>query len=273
MGFKQQLSKATGIPVSQLPTGYQIIGHVLLIKLPNIKSTEKKLKIAETVLTLVPNVKTVCEIKEVRGEYREPVLEKIAGNGTITTHKENDILYKIDAARIMFSKGNLAERKRLLDQVAENENIVDMFAGIGYFSLGLAKYTKAREILAIEKNPEAYNFLTDNIMLNKLNNINAIQGDCAQAAMSFKGYADRVIMGYFPNTEQFLQHAMHMSRNGCTIHYHNIYKIKDLWKKPMKEIEEAARERNVKIDIIKKKKVKSYAPNVFHVVVDFRVTK
>src|SRR4030067_411715 len=137
MPFKQQLSKMTGIKADKLPTGYQLVGHVLLLKLPRIKSAEQKNKIAEATLLLIPNAKTVCEIKEVKGEFRQPAVEKLAGNGTVTTHKENDILYRMDAARIMFSKGNLTERKRLLDQVGKNENIVDMFADIGYFSLGL----------------------------------------------------------------------------------------------------------------------------------------
>lgn len=272
MPFKQKLSKATGVRESLLPTGYQLVGDVLLLKLPRLKPLQKQ-KIGSAILSFLPNVKTVCEIKEIKGELREPVVNVLAGNGTLTTHKENDILYKIDAAKIMFSKGNLSERKRLISQVGEGETVIDMFAGIGYFSLGLAKFSKAREIIAIEKNPNAYNFLAENVQLNKLDKVNAIQGDCAIAAISFKGYADRVIMGYFPGTERFLPHALHMARNGCVVHYHNIYKLSEIWKKPLEEIALACGHYKIGHEILAKKKVKSYSPKVFHTVVDFRVVK
>ncbi|MCX6815458.1 MAG: class I SAM-dependent methyltransferase family protein [Candidatus Aenigmarchaeota archaeon] len=272
MAFKQKLAKVSGIKATKLPSSYQIIGDVLLFKLPKLRQEQKE-KIAAATMTLLPYVKTVCEIKEIKGELREPEVVKLAGGKTETVHKENDILYKIDVSQIMFSKGNLSERKRLIPQVKEGEIIIDMFAGIGYFSLGIAKFTKAKEIMAIEKNPVAYNFLTDNILLNKINNINAIQGDCKTFAMSFKDYADRVIMGYFPGTEDFLDYAIFMARNNCTIHFHNIYKIKDLWKKPLQQIEEACKKANVSYEILVKKKVKSYSPSTWHVVIDFRVIK
>jgi len=273
MSFKQKLAKATNIPTERLPSSYQIVGNVLLLKLPKIRSLKQKQKIAQAIFTLLPYVKTVCEIKEIKGEFREPVVEKLAGGETVTTHKENDILYRIDTAKIMFSKGNLNERKRLISQIKENETIVDMFAGIGYFSLGIAKFTKAKEILAIEKNPIAYQYLTENIVLNRVNNINAIQGDCKAAALSFKGYADRIIMGYLPGTEEFLPYAFFMAKSGCIIHFHNIYKIKELWKTPIQQISEGCKKLGLNYKILSKKKVKSYAPKTRHVVVDFRIMK
>ncbi len=273
MPFKQKLAKVAGINLTKLPSSYQVVGHVLLLKLPKIKSLKQKRKVALAILALIPYVKTVCEIKDIKGEYRQPSVIILAGNGTVTTHKENDILYKLDAANIMFSKGNLNERKRLINQVKDGELIIDMFAGIGYFSLGLAKYSKAREIIAIEKNAEAYNYFAENIMLNKLTNVSAMQGDCTIAAPALKGMADRIIMGYLPGTDKFLPYAMLMAKNSCIVHYHNTYKTNELWKKPIGEIESAAKKFGFSAAILTKKKVKSYAPNVWHVVVDFRVTK
>ena len=273
MSFKQKLSKAAGIPAVRLPSSYQIVGHVMLLKLPKIKLAAQKQKVAAAILSLLPPVKTVCEIKEIKGEYRQPSVAILAGNGTVTTHKENDILYRMDAAKIMFSKGNLNERKRIISQVQEGETVIDMFAGIGYFSLGLAKFSNAKEIIAIEKNPDAYNYFVENISLNKLTNISAMQGDCTIAAPALKGMADRIIMGYLPDTEKFLPYALLMAKNGCTIHYHNTYNTKELWKKPLGEINLVAKKFHFSHTILTKKKVKSYAPNVWHVVVDFRVNR
>ena len=270
MAFKQKLAKATGIPAAKLPSSYQIIGEVLLIKLLKLTAKQKQ-KIGQAILKMLPYVKTVCEIKEISGELREPTTSTIAGNGTATVHKENEVLYKIDVSKVMFSKGNLSERKRLLDKIKEGETVIDMFAGIGYFSIPIAKFTKAKEIISIEKSPTAYNFLTDNTQLNKITNIIAIQGDCIIAARSLKERADRVIMGYFPGTERFLPAALWMAKPGCTIHFHNVYAEKDLWKKPMSQIDEICSAFKKKYHIILRKKVKSYSPRKWHVVIDFRV--
>ena len=166
MSFKEKLAKATGLSERILPGSYQIIGDILLVKFMKIKSLQQKKKIASAVMDLLPYIKTVCEIIKVENEFRTPKIRKLAGNGTITTHKEHGILYKLDAAKIMFSKGNLFERQRLINQVKRNEVIVDMFSGIGYFSLGLAK--NAKKVFAIEKNPVAFRYLKENIRLNKI---------------------------------------------------------------------------------------------------------
>ena len=270
MSLKQKIAKITKLKPAEIPGSYQIVGDIALLKLKT-KSQVKKRKIADALMKVLSNVKTVCEIKEISGELREPIVSVIAGNGTKTFHKENNVLYKIDVSKVMFSKGNLSERKRLLDHVKEGETVVDMFAGIGYFSLPIAKFTKAKEIIAIEKNATAYNLLADNVILNKLNNVIAIQGDCIVAAKTLGNRADRVLMGYFPQTEAYLPAAIWMAKPDCVIHFHNVYTEKDIWKKPLEQIEEACKAFNRQFEILSKKKVKSYAPRKYHVVIDFRV--
>ncbi len=273
MSFKKKLARLTGIRESLLPSSYQIVGDILLLKLPKIRPPKQKNKVAESMMKLLPYVKTVCEIKGVEGEFREPNVSVLSGNKIETIHTENSVQYKLDVSKIMFSKGNLNERKRIIPLIKEGEIIVDMFAGIGYFSLGIAKFTKAREVLAIEKNPVAYNYLADNIAINKISVINAMQGDCKLAAMAFRNYADRIIMGYFPHTEEFLPYALFMTKNTCIIHFHNIYKTKELWTLPFSQIDYACKKLQFKHKIINKKKVKSYSPNTYHVVIDFKVIK
>ncbi len=262
MSFRQKLSKATGL--SDLPSSYQLVGDVLLLKFMKIKSLKQKKKIALAIMKMMPYVKTVCEIKGVEKEFRLPRTRKLAGNGTVTIHKEHGILYKLDATKIMFSKGNLFERQRLISKI-KKEVVVDMFAGIGYFSLGLAK--KAGKIYSIEKNPVAFRYLKENIRLNKLNNIQPILGD--NRSLMLRGKADRVIMGYFPGTEKFLPYAIAMLKKKGVIHFHNSYSEKDLWRKPLAEIKKL----KVSYKILSKKKVKSIAPRKWHVVMDIAVKK
>ncbi len=268
MGFRQKLAKKTGIKEGLLPSGYQIIGNIMLIKFMKIKSAKQKQKIARAIMKMFPYVKTVCEIKQISGELREPKIVKLLGKTTKTIHKENNILFSIDVSKIMFSKGNLSERKRLIKQVKKKEVIVDMFAGIGYFSLGIAKFTKVKRIIAIEKNKTAYKYLLENMSLNKVHNITPVLGDSRRIEII---NADRILMGYFPGTGKFLPYALKMSKKGTIIHFHNTYRKNELWKKPINEIKNVCESQNKKFKILNKKKVKSSAPNVYHVVVDFKV--
>ena len=257
MPFKQKLADETGIPTDKLPSSYQIIGDVLLIKLPLLSAAEKK-KVAESIKEFFPKIKTIGEIGGISGELRKPKVKKLLGNGFETIHKEHGLLYKLDASKIMFSKGNLFERQRIAKEVKNNEIVIDMFAGIGYFSLGLKK---AKKVYAIEKNPIAYKYLKENIKLNKIANIEAINADCRKIDLP---RADRIIMGYFPHTEKYLPYARNFCRSGTIIHFHNTYRKDELWSKPLAHIK-----KHFDCKIIEKKKVKSFAPNVYHVVVDF----
>ncbi len=272
MGFKQKLAQITNLPETSLPSSYQVVGDVLLFKLTKVKSITHKKCIAEATKNTLPYVRTVCEIRQVSGEFRRPVVKKLLGESTETIHKENGILYKLDVSKIMFSKGNLSERKRLLENVKPREIIIDMFSGIGYFSLSLAKLTKAKKIYSIEKNKTAFGYLKENIRLNKIENIEPVYGDCVKAKILEK--ADRVIMGYFPGTDKFLPAAFGFLKNRGIIHYHNIFSKQELWYKPLKILKESAKENGFKLEkVLEKKIVKDYAPNVYHVVVDAEFRK
>jgi len=261
MHFKNKLK--TEIPKDRIPGSYQVIGDVLLLKFLKIKSIKEKKKIASALMEMLPYIKTVCEIGDVKGELRRPKVNKILGKGTETVHKEHGIKYKLDAAKIMFSKGNVSERKRLVSEVEKNETIIDMFAGIGYFSLGLSK--QAKKIYAIEKNKKAFHYLKENILLNKIKNIEPIHGDCRK--IKIKEKADRVIMGYFPGTERFLNSALRLVKKGGIIHFHNTYATHELWLKPEADLKKHVKD----FEIIEKRIVKSAGPHIQHVVLDVKV--
>lgn len=265
MSFRQKLASATGIDEGLLPSSYQIIGNVLLLRFMKIKEIRQKKRIALSIPKLLPYVKTVCEISGVEKEFRTPQVRKLAGDETETVHKEHGILYKLDASKIMFSKGNLFERQRLVRLVKKDETVIDMFAGIGYFSLPLAKHVK--KIYAVEKNPVAFRYLKKNIKLNRIKNVEPILGD--NRTLKLEGIANRIIMGYFPNTEKFLPFAINMLKQKGTIHFHNTYKMNELWEKPIRQLDKLG----INYKITRKKKVKSVAPKTYHVVLDVTVRK
>ena len=259
--------------LNNLPRGYQIVGKILLIKLkPNLLKHKKI--IGNAILNLFPYVHTVCLVKNIGGIKRKPKIEIIAGcKNTQTIHKEYGCQFLIDVSKVMWSQGNKEERMRLTKFIKPEEIIVDMFSGIGYFSIFIAKYCKPKEIYAIDINPEALEFLRKNIWLNDVeNSIEILQGDCRKFANLLENTADRIIMGYLFKTEKFLPYAFKIAKNNAFIHFHRTVKIEDI-EKIKKKIVEIGKKSKCKIKIINANKVKSYAPKIWHVVFDLKIIK
>lgn len=257
-----------------LPSGYQNIGDIAILNLkPEVKPYAKD--IAEFILERFPRFKTVCKKTDiVKGELRMPSVKVIAGeNRTLTTHKENGCLYRIDVSKIMFSQGNLRERARIPKLVRSGETIIDMFAGIGYFSIPIAKFTKPGKIYAIDRNPDSVRFLKENIKLNGVENvIKPILGDSRNIKLSER--ADRIIMGYLPKTHEFLGAAFKLLKPNGIIHYHDTFDKGELWHKPEKILKKEAENAGFELkSITYKAVVKHYAPKVEHVIIDAEFIK
>ncbi len=118
----------------------------------------------------------------------------------------------------MFSQGNLKERMRM-GHFGKDEFVVDMFAGIGYFTLPMAVHSRPRKVMAIELNPLAYSYLQENMRQNRVDEIvDPTLGDCREMAPI--GEADRVVMGYVGTTDRYLKKGIEALRPGGILHYH-----------------------------------------------------
>lgn len=214
------------------------------------------------------NVKTIMKIDHIQGTKREPVYNILYGNETETIHKENGCLFKLDLSKVMWSKGNNNERLRIAKLVEDNEVVLDMFAGIGYFSIPIGVHSNAKHIYSIEINPNSYFYLCENIKLNKLDNITPILGDCMVHAPKYK--ADRIVMGYVKTTHHYLNVAINSLNEGGILHYHETVPEKLMNTRPLERIISQAGNREV--ELLKLNKIKKYAPGVEHVVLDVKIT-
>jgi tRNA wybutosine-synthesizing protein 2 len=259
--------------LNYLPKGYQIIGNILLIKLDKKLLKHRKL-IGKTIMEMLPYIHTVCLIKDIRGNVRKPEIEVIAGcDKTQTMNKEHGCKFLLDVSDIMWSQGNKNEKMRLTKMVKPGETIVDMFAGIGYFSIILAKYCKPKKIYAIDINPKAVEYLRKNVWLNDVEDkIEILQGDCRKFATLLENTADRVIMGYLFGTEKFLPYAFRIAKNNSIIHFHRTVKEEEI-DKIIDELIKIGTRNRIKIKVLKITKVKSYAPKIWHVVYDLKINK
>jgi len=248
-----------------LPRSYEVIGNILLLTMPP-QLEEWKHEVAQAYLEVL-GMQSVMEKKGISGEYREPGHRLLAGSGTVTIHKENGIRYKIDLSRLMFSSGNIFERIRMarMDDVGP---VVDMFAGIGYFTLPLAKHAGSF-VVSLEKNPASFKYLEENISLNGLEDkVTAHNMDCRDYEGSG---AKRIVMGYVRETHKYLDKAIELASDGCIIHYHQTLFAPELGSLLEKQIGDAAANGGCDIDILDVRTVKKYSPGVSHIVADLRV--
>ena len=284
MGFKdnlkEKLNKAlTEEELSLLPRGFQTLGKVIILKLhPSL--IKKKEIIADACLEMFSSIQSVyINLGKVEGKYRLPEkIEYVSGvKNSIVDHREHDILYRFDFTKIMFSKGNLNERKHLTTLVKEGEIIVDMFAGIGYFSLPIAKHSRPEKIFSIELNPDAYKSLIKNIKLNHMKElIVPIFGDSKiKVVRLFESgiRADRVIMGIFPAPKDHIKEALLLAKDEGTVYHYEGVVDKDNYLELFNEFDIIAKSQGFKCDLLSKRFVKSYGPNLFHVVLDIEVSK
>jgi tRNA (guanine37-N1)-methyltransferase len=73
--------------------------------------------------------------------------------------------------KVYFSPRLSQERLRIAQKVRGGEVVIDMFAGVGPFSIQIAKKFNNVKVYAIDTNPVAIQFLKQNIALNKIENI------------------------------------------------------------------------------------------------------
>jgi tRNA wybutosine-synthesizing protein 2 len=284
MKFKKQLKEKltmnlTEEELSLLPGGFQTIGDVIIIRL-NPLLLKKRTIIAEKCLELYPNLRAVyLNLGIIKGQYRTPEnIEFIAGeDNTIVEHKEHGVTYKFDIKKIMFSKGNINERKYLASLVKSGEIIVDMFAGIGYFSLPIARNAAPFRIYSIEINPVSYDFLVQNIKVNQFEDIIIpINGDSkievpklAQSGVK----ADRVIMGVFPAPRDYIAEALTVVKDEGTIYHYEGVEEKGTYMRLFEEFDGVAKNNNYNCELLDKRFVKSYGPALYHLVIDILVSK
>jgi tRNA (guanine37-N1)-methyltransferase len=243
---------------SRLPTSFDIVGKVAIIKLEDELITHKE-AIGKALLSANKSIETVALDRGVVGEARIRDLEIVAGKrSTETIHKEYGIELEIDPSKVYFSPRLATEHWRLAETVEDGEIVIDMFCGIGPFSVLIAKHRNPKKIYAIDINEEAISYLKRNIKRNKVSDIESHIGD-SKALVPELPPSDRIIMNLPHSAFDFLSYAFSNIKNNGTIHYYEILnhnKKKERWK----EIEKMASEQGIKIEKLDETEVHTYSP-------------
>jgi len=207
----------------------------------------------------------------VEGEFRPRRFRHVAGVvSTTTTHKEHGLRYRVDLEGAYFTPRLGTERLRIASLVHPADVVLDMFAGVGPFALLLAK--RVDRVIAMDKNPVAVKYLRENSLLNKIENIEILEGDANVLALPYENMADHVIMNLPHSASLFLIAAMKAAKTGGTVHYYCIAPEVDLYKDEAL-IRDAAQKMGYSVEVLYRSIVRSYAPHRHNVVIDFMVQK
>jgi len=251
-----------------LPNSWAVIGDLVLVRFPEDCPDRKA--VAEALLNL-QGAETVLARNGIEGPHREPDVEVVAGTGeTETIHTEHGTKYALDLRTVMFSPGNKAERVRMGEVVDEAERVLDMFAGIGYFSLPMAR--AGARVTAIERNPDAFGYLIENATLNHVQDtLRPVLGDCREVIGSLPDSEDssfeRIVMGYY-DARDYLDVALSVLEPGGTLHLHEAAPNACLPGRPLDALHDAAERVDRTVQEQSMRTVKSHAEGVSHVVID-----
>ncbi|MDQ3848100.1 MAG: class I SAM-dependent methyltransferase family protein [Thermoproteota archaeon] len=208
--------------LSQVYSAFDQIGDIVIVKIPDDLMPKKKL-IADMILTHVKTAKVVfVQVSPVKGDYRVRNLEFVAGeNKTITEYREHGCRFKVDVAKTYFSPRLSTERLRIANMVHEGETIVNMFAGVGTYSILMAKVNKKCKVFSIDSNVVAAELCEENARLNKVQDrVVSIHGDAAKVIQNeLAGQADRVLMPLPERANEFIDFAVLALNKKGIVHY------------------------------------------------------
>ena len=216
-------------------------------------------------------VNRIGKIGEIIGEKRESTVELLRGEDDWVVRRENGIDYGYNFTQCMFSAGNVNERRRMGEVGGVEETVVDLFSGIGYYTLPMLVNSQVNHVHCCEWNPNAIRALKWSLDRNNVANRCTIhEGDNRLTATNLSGQADRVILGLLPTAEGGFELAINcLKKIGGCLHIHGIAPASDhdSW---VDEIITKLSNLNHDFSISESSRVriKSHAPHWDHLVLD-----
>ena len=259
----------------ELFSAFDQIGDIIIVRIPDSLIGKKKI-IGETLLEQVKTAKSVFyQSSSVEGDFRTRNLEILAGiDKTETEYKEFGCRFVVDVEKAFFSPRLSTERDRIANLVQEDEIVINMFGGVGMFSIIAAKRKKCT-VYNIDINPVAAKLCEKNIELNKLKgNVISILGDASKVIEEkLKDKGDRILMLLPERSDEFLNSAISATKNNGIIHYYSHIHGDEKAQAPKLSEKHYQEITPIKSKILDSKIVRAVGPRYYQTVVDIQITK
>ena len=258
-------------------SSFDLIGDIAIIKTPadNIEAEEA---IAKQILATHQGVKTVLSpTSPVKGEHRIRNLKLLGGEDkTVTKYKESGCIFSVDVEKCYFSPRLSYERKRIATQVLPGETIVNMFSGVGCFSIIIAKTVPKTIVHSIDINPVAYEYMIENIRLNRVyGKVYPILGDSKIMIQKLEHTVDRILMPLPEKALEYLPAAVSaLKKRGGWIHYYDFEHAvgaEDPREKTEQKVAQALDIVGVRYIFAHSRIIRSTGPNWYQTVLDIQV--
>lgn len=280
--------------IDKLVTSFDRIGEVIVIRVPADVNAAEQLHIAEALHTLYPKTRTIAAVPlhaQTEERYRTRDLRVIWGEPSLETrYLECGCCFKADLNQVFLSPRLSYERMRIAQKVAPGETVLNMFAGVGCFSVLIAKRQPHATIYSVDVNPHAFRYMNENVTLNRVEGrVICVLGDAGDVAAELQGRVDRVLMPLPEFAPTFLPAAVRALRfqgpgqagdgKAGMIHYYAVARGRDkrgLFAGPFaraKELVAAAFDARVRLDLAEHRIVRSVGPRKYHVVLDLQLTR
>ncbi|MGD2073225.1 MAG: hypothetical protein PVG65_07045, partial [Candidatus Thorarchaeota archaeon] len=200
---------------------YDVVGNIAVLKFDKATKKEKK-KLAEKLLKQ-NNIKTVLEKTEkVKGRFRKLKTRFLAGEKTTETlHKENACWFKLDVDECYFSPRLSNERKEVANKIKKNDKVLVMFSGVAPYPIVISKLSKAKKVVSVELARSCNKYAKENVEINKVGNVEIIQGDVKKVVPKLKQKFEVIVMPPLNLKTCFLDSAFKVSKKGTRIFYYD----------------------------------------------------
>ena len=259
----------------QLISAFDQIGDIIIVRIPHSLISKKEI-IGKTLLQEVSTAKSIFyQSSPVEGDFRTRKLEIIAGeNKTQTEYKENGCRFIVDVEKAFFSPRLSTERERIAGLIKDGEIVVNMFGGVGMFSLLAAKDTVCT-VYNIDINPIAAQLCKENARINKLKGeVISLNGDATEIINEkLLDKADRVLMLLPERSDEFLDSALLALKKEGIIHYYSHMHAEKKQDSPKLSEEHFMDVIKTNAKILASKNVRPVGPRFYQTVVDVKISK
>lgn len=255
-----------------------MIGNIAIVRLTQ-ESRKHGKDIARMIMSNHANIKTVLfQTSAVNGKFRLRKFQHGAGEKTTSAiHKESKCVFSVDVAKCYFSPRLLHERTRIAKTVKDGEVVVNMFAGVGCYSIIIAKKSNVRKVYSIDINPKAVEYMKENARMNGVfEKVVPILGDAKDIIeRRLRHVADRVLMPLPEKALEYLPYALLALRErGGSVHYYDFVhakKTEDPVEKVRLKVTEKLLTLGASFDTLYGRVVRETGPNWYQVVLDIQI--
>ncbi|MFH1711375.1 MAG: methyltransferase domain-containing protein [Nanoarchaeota archaeon] len=254
-----------------IKAGYDFLGNVAILKFPEKTKSKEKKEFAKKILKERKNVETVLEKAEkVHGRLRTITTKHLAGKKTKEAlYCESGCLFKLNVDSCYFSPRLSNERLEIAGKIKKNDKVLVLFSGVAPFPIVIAKHSQAKKVVAVELGRECFKYALENVKLNKLYNVEIIQGDVKKIDKLIKKEKfDLIVMPRPQLKETFLKYIWKFAKKNSRVYYYDFGKdAEEIIDKVILE----AKKSKKKIKIFNFKKAGEIAPYKYRWRVDVRV--